>query len=145
MTLSEVSNSIIDMIHSVPINFLSVGASTPEGLIVNAKSPRGDYVKLRQAALQKYMTEEGQGVHEAVQKLWATRFAENGFLVRVYEDAEVPATVLNAQQKQEREAFLRKSVEVWTGIKDVLTRLENEIIGPYTLGVYPLPNFQEST
>lgn len=135
MALSEVSNSITDMLHSVPINFLSVGASTPEDLITHTNSPSGDYVKCRQAALQRYMTAEGQGVHENVQKLWATRHGENGFVARVYEAASVPLAELNAQQKQEREALFRKTVEVWTGIKEILTRLENEIIGPYALGM----------
>ena len=136
MALSEISNNVIDLLHSVPINFLSVAASTTEGLVARVSSPRGEYVKLRQAALQKYMREEAQGASEQVKRLWEKRHNENGFVVRVYATAGVPMSDLNAQEKQEREAFFRKSVKVWRDIRDILTRLENEMIGPYTLGVY---------
>ena len=81
------------------------------------------------------MSQEFQGANEMVKRLWEKRHTENGFVVRVYAAAGVPVSDLNAQEKQEREAFFRRSVKVWTGIKNILNFLENEMIGPYTLGM----------
>lgn len=119
----------------MPINFLSVAASTPEDLDGHAKSPRGEYVKLRHAALQRYMREDGQEVNECVKKLWESRHAETSFVVRVYEAAGVPVADLTPQERQERDTFFSKSVKVWTGIKVVLTQLEHVMVGPHTLGM----------
>jgi hypothetical protein len=142
MALSEISNKIIALLHSMPINFLGVAASTLEDLLAHAESPRGQFVNHRQAALQRYMTQEGQEASEQTKSLWAMRHTENGFVVRVYDNSGVPMSGLDAQGKQEREAFFKRSVEVWTGTKDILARLENMLIGPYALGVFVI--FQES-
>ncbi|KAF8530955.1 hypothetical protein JB92DRAFT_2693328 [Gautieria morchelliformis] len=134
MALSEISNKTISLLHSVPINFLSLAASTLEDLLAHAKSPQAEFVNLRQAALQRYMTQEGQEASEQAKRLWGSRHTENGFIVRVYENSSVPVSALNALGKQEREAFYKRSVEVWNSVKDILARLENMLLGPYALG-----------
>ncbi|KAF8577866.1 hypothetical protein K439DRAFT_1417735 [Ramaria rubella] len=134
ISLAEISNNIITLLHSVPVNFLSVGASTPEGLSARASSAHAQFVHNRQTALQNYVTEESQSVNEAVKRLWETRHTENGFVVRVYEAADKPSLELNAQEKQERDVFFKKTVEVWNGIKNIFARLEKDMEGPYVLG-----------
>ncbi|KAF8525149.1 hypothetical protein BU17DRAFT_41979 [Hysterangium stoloniferum] len=135
ISLAEIYNKIISLLHSSSIDFINTEAVTPEELAAKARGPRAAYIKERQAALEKYrMSQEGQDAPDIFKRVWEKHLAENSFIIRVYEAADKPSSELNALQLEEREAFFRRSIQVWTTVNDILARVEAEMVGPYVLG-----------
>ncbi|GJJ13886.1 hypothetical protein Clacol_008143 [Clathrus columnatus] len=139
ISLGDISNRIIETLHSTPINFVTLAAVTQEELISKAAGPEGDFVKSRHSVLESYLNTSDANVGANIKTLWEARFYENEFIKKVYLAAEKLTLDLEPHQATEREAFFKQSRGAWVETKRTLGFLETHIISPYTLGDYTYP------
>ena len=125
---------MIALLHAVPTNFLSLSAVDAQELAAKAKGPAGEIIRARHDGLQKYLGDETDEAIEVVRKLWEARLVEVDIVLQVYEAVERPSKQLSAEEEKLREGFFEKSTNAWMAARDVLVRLERDMIGPYTLG-----------
>lgn len=74
-------------------------------------------------------------VTEKIKALWAQKKVEVAGLIEVLGKAEIPSAELNEEDAANRQNYLAASKEAWeVGLKEVLIRLEKEVMGPFVLG-----------
>ncbi|KIJ45263.1 hypothetical protein M422DRAFT_30116 [Sphaerobolus stellatus SS14] len=134
VSLAEISNTIIALLHQVPINFLMFAAINTQELQAQANGRPGTLVKNRSQALQRYLNDETDVAIPVIRTLWESRLVEVDILRQVYETANKPDGDLSPEELKGREVFFEKSVNAWLAIRDVFLRLEKDIIGPHVLG-----------
>ncbi|KJA29104.1 hypothetical protein HYPSUDRAFT_196527 [Hypholoma sublateritium FD-334 SS-4] len=79
--------------------------------------------------------DESVRVSEKVKGLWAARLEEIRAVLAVMVDAETPATELDENKKAIRDEFFRTAHRAWeVSLREVLTQLSKEVVGPFTLG-----------
>lgn len=72
---------------------------------------------------------------DKVVKFWTSKKEAAQMLLEVYENAKVPSTALDASAQARREEYFKVAKASWeVALVHVLTKLNEKIIGPYTLG-----------
>ena len=79
---------------------------------------------------------------EKTRAFWEVKKVATEKLLTVYDDADTPTEKLDDQARAWREAFLKDATDAWARVRDVLTELNQELIGPYVLGEHP-PSLRE--
>ena len=80
-------------------------------------------------------SDESVRVSEKVKGLWAAKLEEIRGVLAVMVDAETPTPELDETKKGIRDAFFQTAHRAWeVNLREVLTQLSNEIVGPFTLG-----------
>ncbi|TFK77122.1 hypothetical protein BDN72DRAFT_953597 [Pluteus cervinus] len=141
ISFSAKSNLVIDtLLHgdAGDPNRLTMFSIRDEDSLKKLASTYGSKVVGRQEALGKYLQKAESGelvVSEKVKTLWREKKAGTDILVDVYAKADIPITDLPVEDQVKRQKYLQGSSDMWqVGLKEVLTQLEKEIIGPYVLG-----------
>jgi hypothetical protein len=91
-------------------------------------------------ALAENLAQAEGGIIRASEKtkgLWRARREGLEWVYDVYASAEMSDDELDAEAKEKRERFFAKAKEAWeVKLKDVLGRVNGEMIGPFALGKY---------
>ena len=91
----------------------------------------------RRAAIAQLLADNQEArirVSEKTRAFWEARKVATEKYLGVYDDADTPTEKLDDQARAKREAFLKDAAEAWVRVRDVLTELNQELIGPYALG-----------
>jgi len=95
-------------------------------------------VKAKSEALTLYLSEAEKGAIRASAKVvnfWKAKKDATQTLLEVYENAKVHEAELGAHAKAQRTEFFKAAKLAWeVALVRILLRLNEEIIGPYTLG-----------
>jgi glutathione S-transferase len=90
-------------------------------------------------ALDKLIEENKQvevRVSEKTSRFWEMKRVAISLILDVLEDGEKSAEELDAEAKNKREEYFKAARASWAGLKDVVTDISKDIIGPYVLGKY---------
>ncbi|KAF9457076.1 hypothetical protein BDZ94DRAFT_1326555 [Collybia nuda] len=86
-------------------------------------------------ALESYLSDVQNHVSEKVRSLWRDKKAETMVLLEVYRNADKPNDQLDNDELTKRTEFFKVARDGWgNALREILTRLNKEIIGPYALG-----------
>jgi len=114
-----------------------VNARDHTSLIALAKETL-EVLKERQEIIANYLDIAERGeirVSEKVKKLWKETLESTSVILKVLVDAEKPESELDEVSKANREAFFKTAKQTWeVNLGGTLSRLNKEIVGPYTLG-----------
>lgn len=142
--MSSTSSNIIALLHSDdadPNALLYYNATSSAELHLSA----GALVPLligRQTALTSYLTASDKAEVQASEKtrnLWETKLTHIQNLLSVYSTADKDESQLTDDEKAIRDIYFTIVHEKWTQkLRKALLLLEKEMIGPFTLGQYPL-------
>ncbi|GAW03596.1 glutathione S- partial [Lentinula edodes] len=131
---------IEDLIHSEdgdPNNLLYMNARDEESLRTLADSVL-PLMKGKVHALNQCLSDAQAGnirASDKVVKFWTSKKEAAQMLLEVYENAKVPSTALDASAQARREEYFKVAKASWeVALVHVLTKLNEKIIGPYTLG-----------
>ncbi|KAH9944341.1 uncharacterized protein BXZ73DRAFT_39396 [Epithele typhae] len=73
-------------------------------------------------------------VSEKTKAFWKVKKLATDKFIQVFEVADKPASELSEEAKKWRADYLQSAREAWNTLKDGLTTLNTEIIGPFALG-----------
>lgn len=133
--------SIIELLHSEeanPNHLWYLNARTGKALNALSQDLLPSLIG-RQKALAKYISDaesDAVQVSVKVKALWKEKKTALDTLLDVLSDVEVGESQLGDEAKAKREEFLKIAHVAWeVNLKNVLTKLNAEIVGPYTLGM----------
>lgn len=145
IALSTTASSIIDLLHSAvadPNMLFYYNYLTPEQHAKLAADVMVGFLTGRRDALQSYLEASKAAevqASEKTRKLWETKKAEAEELLAVYTIATKAEGELSSEEKAAREAFIASANDLWTvKLRNVLTTLDKELIGPFGLGEFAL-------
>lgn len=135
------SNKIItDILHSEttsPNTLMLMNARDDESLATHAKQT-GLMMQGRSNALAELLTQSSKGeisVSEKVKKLWSARKAAADGLYAVMSQGATATAQLDSVAKAAREEYFASAKSLWeVELKETLTTLTSEIVGPFALG-----------
>ncbi|KAJ7706208.1 hypothetical protein B0H17DRAFT_1036184 [Mycena rosella] len=140
VAFSAASSALLDILHDDEVSpdmLMFINARDAASLKTLAKNVV-PLVVGRQKALTGCLAETEAGtvqVSEKVKKFWRDKLSETELLLSVLNDAGKEDGALDAAAKAKRVEFFAKAKAAWeVTLKDTLTRLNKEIIGPYALG-----------
>lgn len=141
ISFSDTSAKIIDdILHSEggsPNTLLYMNARDEASLKALAKR-LGPFLTSRHEALAGYIAEATTGQSPLSQKtnaFWQEKQESTRTLLEIMSKAEVPTAQLDEAAKTAREEYFAAAKTCWeTDLKENLTKLNKEIIGPYSLG-----------
>lgn len=89
-------------------------------------------------ALERYISEaQNETIHvsEKVKQFWSEKQSATKVFLDVFGKAQKANDELDVDARKKREEYFKEAKLAWeVSLKDSLTRLNQEIIGPYTLG-----------
>lgn len=101
------------------------------------------FLASRQHALQSYISDAESGstpISEKTKTFWKEKKAATGILLDIMIHADKTSAQLEAAEKKARDDYFKNAKTVWeVELKDNLLKLNTEIVGPYSLGIY-IPN-----
>ncbi|KAH9950372.1 hypothetical protein B0H21DRAFT_819183 [Amylocystis lapponica] len=130
-------NKVVDLLHSPAgdPNVLTYLNARDDSALQTLAAARLPMLTARRDALVQLLADNETAkirVSEKTKAFWeAKRVATEGFL-QVYADAGTAELSEDARKK--RQEFFTSANAAWTALKDVLTQINQEIIGPYVLG-----------
>ncbi|KAI0639452.1 hypothetical protein C8Q77DRAFT_1081262 [Trametes polyzona] len=139
IAFSTLSNQVVELLHSIaadPNVLFYNNARSEEELRAHAQRLL-PFLRGRREALTKLLDDGNSGalqVSDKTKAFWELKRIATDNFIQVFEDAEKSASELSEEARQKREAYLQASRSGWSGLKDVLNTLHQDIIGPYTLG-----------
>ncbi|KZT65595.1 hypothetical protein DAEQUDRAFT_697049 [Daedalea quercina L-15889] len=139
IAFSAVSTKLIDLLHSPaadPNALKYMNARTSDDLRGLAASERPKFVA-RRAALAQLLADNEQAkirVSEKTRAFWEVKKVATEKFLDVYDEADTPEEKLDAKARERREVFLKDAADAWAHVRDVLTQLNQDLIGPYALG-----------
>ncbi|KAH9919087.1 uncharacterized protein B0H18DRAFT_1029102 [Fomitopsis serialis] len=139
IAFSAVSTKLIDLLHTPaadPNALKYMNARTPDELRDLAASERPKFTARRAALAQLLADNEAARIRvsEKTRAFWEVKKVAMEKFLDVYDEADTPAEKLDQKALERREAFLKDAVDAWASVRDVLTQLNRELIGPYALG-----------
>lgn len=142
IAFSAISTVIIDdILHSEggsPNNLLYLNARDETSLRALAKTILPSLIG-RHKALDKYISDSEKeliNASEKTKRFWAEKKAGTEALLAVFVNADKSQAQLDAAGKKAREEYFLNAKAAWEiSLRDVLIKLNNEIIGPYALGM----------
>ena len=145
IALSTTANSIIDLLHS-PVadpNLLFYYNYISQAQLAKSAESMVQFLTGRRDALQSYIAASQAAeiqASEKTRKLWETKKAQADELLAVYAVASKGDDELSPEEKTAREAFIATANDLWTvKLRNVLTTLDKELIGPFALGTCLFP------
>lgn len=139
IAFSAACNKVVDLIHSLPADpnalfFLNARNDeelkkiTPEVRpLLHAKTDRIT------ALIQQNETSDIK-VSEKTVKFWELRRAASAMMLDVMEEGDKDVNDLDEAGKNSRKEYYTAAQNGWDKLKEVLTTLSQEIIGPFVLG-----------
>lgn len=91
----------------------------------------------KHSALIGYLSDaECEAIHvsDKTKKFWQDKKTETEIILDVYSNAEKNDDELDPEDREKREAYLARATAAWEVLKNTLKGLNEELIGPYTLG-----------
>jgi len=141
-TIAFLANSktiVDDILHSEaadPNNLTYVNARDDASLRLLAES-LVPYFKGRQKALSGFLTDPEIRVTDKVKNFWKSKKDALEALLAVYQKADTPGGELSENDKTRRKEFFETAKSTWeVGLSKLLLKLNTEIIGPYSLGLF---------
>ncbi|KAH9836481.1 uncharacterized protein C8Q71DRAFT_866831 [Rhodofomes roseus] len=139
IAFSAVFTKLIDLLHSPaadPNALTYMNARTPAELRALAAYERPKFAARRAALAQLLADNEAAKIRvsEKTRAFWEVKKVATEKFLDVYDEADTPAEKLDDKARERRTLFLSDASEAWARVRDVLTQLNQEIIGPYTLG-----------
>ncbi|KAG5639225.1 hypothetical protein H0H81_005299 [Sphagnurus paluster] len=140
MAYASKTKTIIEYLHSEeadPNHLAYANARNDEGLqaLAGGVLPA---LKRKQTVLGKYLAsadEEKIHVSEKTKAFWREKKAAVEVLLEALENAGKAEGELDADGQRKRAAFLTEARQAWeVSLKDVLVKINDEIIGPFSLG-----------
>jgi hypothetical protein len=140
VALSSTAKSIITLLHS--------SLASPECLFyLNARDPSAlrtitpsvsAFLKGRKEALERYLAEtevDEIRVSEKTKTFWLEKKGETEDLLTALDEADKSDADLNESGMKARQEYFEKTKATWeVGLALALTKLSNELIGPFALG-----------
>ena len=146
IAFSTVSNLVIDVLHSQaadPNALFYMNARSEEELRTLAKNLL-PFLTGRRDALAKLLADSDAGlvqVSDKTKAFWQVKKLAADKFLQVFGDAEKSEADLSEEARLSRTEYLKSATAAWTGLQDVLTTLNKEIIGPYVLGRLAIATF----
>ena len=138
MTCKIIVDGILHSEIADPNNLYFVNARDDASLIRLSKELL-PFFSERHKALTKYLHQsENQTIRvsDKVRAFWTDKLDAINSILVVLLDAEKPEVQLDEQSKSNRLAFFQAARQAWEiNLKDVLTQLSKEMIGPFALGM----------
>ncbi|KAF8078647.1 hypothetical protein FPV67DRAFT_1465941 [Lyophyllum atratum] len=134
------SKSIIDDLHSEDANpnLLKYINARNQAALQSLAGETLPVLTHRQKALAKYLSEaEEEKIHVSVKTkaFWQEKKAAVEVLLKVVENAHKSDTELDKDAQAKRADFYTRARQAWeVALKNLLVKVNNEIIGPYSLG-----------
>ena len=133
------SNQIVELLHSQAAdpNALFYLNARSEGELQNLAQRLLPFVTSRRDALAKLIADSDSGAVQASEKtktFWEVKRVAAEKFLQVYETAQKREGDLSDDARQSRVEYLKSAQAAWSALKDVLTTLNQEVIGPYVLG-----------
>ncbi|KAI0375051.1 hypothetical protein BV20DRAFT_960106 [Pilatotrama ljubarskyi] len=139
IAFSTLSNQIIELLHS--------SAADPNALFYTSARTEAELQALakrilpflygRRDTLAKLLADSESGavpVSDKTRAFWHMKKIAVDNFIQVFEEADKSSAELSEEARKRREAYLESARSAWSGLKNVLGTLHQEIIGPYTLG-----------
>jgi len=127
IALSSIQSTLIDLVHSEKANPQSLLHYNPQSLVVPPTALKKSLTD-RVATLKGFLSDAETGklaVSDKVKTLWKSKLDGDEQLLKVF---DTPTEELKRE-------YLAKAEQVWdVQLKEVLTDLNKEIVGPYALG-----------
>lgn len=142
IALTTTSTTIIDdILHSEagnPNNLRYINARDQFALQVLAEKVLPSLTEKRKTLANYLADAQSEKLHvsEKVKSLWRDKEAAATVLLEVFQNAEKPEDRLDKAALAKRAEFFKIARDGWeVALQSVLTRLNQEIIGPYALGM----------
>ncbi|KAI0692785.1 hypothetical protein BC835DRAFT_28078 [Cytidiella melzeri] len=139
IAFSAASNKLIDLLHSLPADpnaLLFLNARNDEELkkitpelrpLLHAKTDAiTELIKQNETSEIK--------VSEKTVKFWELRRAASEMMLQVFDNGDKSEDELDDPAKLSRSEYYKAATHGWNNLKEVLTTLSNDIIGPFVLG-----------
>ena len=139
IAFSAACNKVVDTLHSLPADpnaLLFLNARDDEELkkvtpelrpLLHAKTDAiDDLIKQNEASEVK--------VSEKTVKFWEVRRAASAMMLDVIEEGDKSVDELDDAAKNRRKEYFTAAQNGWNNLKEVLTTVSQDIIGPYVLG-----------
>ncbi|RPD62892.1 hypothetical protein L227DRAFT_572760 [Lentinus tigrinus ALCF2SS1-6] len=139
IAFNVVSGQIIELLHShgADPNALFYMNARTEGELKELAKTLLPFVSGRRETLSKLLADSDSGalhVSEKTKAFWQVKLIATDKFVQVYQDAEKSEGALSDEARQARQEYLRSAKAAWIALKDVLSALNKEVIGPFVLG-----------
>jgi len=131
IAMSSISTTLIDLLQSPPADPEVISTANPTLLSSSSPPPEEFVASYRDivATLKGYLAASEEGslhVSEKVKAFWRTKLESHEELLRVLEP------IGNEELKKQ---YLERVNQVWqVGLKEVLEKVNKELVGPYALG-----------
>lgn len=129
--MSSISTTLIDLLHSPSADPELISTANPTLLSSSSPPPEEFIASYRDivATIKGYLAAAEEGslhVSEKVKAFWKTKLESHEELLRVLEP------IGNEELKKQ---YLERVNQVWqVGLKEVLEKVNKELVGPYALG-----------
>jgi len=131
IALSSISTTLIDLLHTPAADPEVISTTNPTLLSSSSPPPEEFIASYRDivTTLKGYLAAAEEGklhVSEKVKAFWRTKLASHEELLQVLEP------IGNEELKKQ---YLERANQVWqVGLKEVLEKVNKELVGPYALG-----------
>lgn len=141
IAFNATSNKVVDTLHSPeadPSALTSLNARNDAALQKLAGSRLPMFIARRDKIAQLLSDNEAAQVRvsEKTKAFWESKRVATEAFVQVYVDADKSTAELNDDARKKRQEYFSKAATAWAALKDILTQLNQDIIGPYVLGAY---------
>ena len=140
IAFSIVSNQIVDLLHSqgADPNALFYMNARSEGELKDLAQKLLPFVSGRRETLSKLLADSENGTVQASEKtkaFWQVKLIATEKFAQVYQDADKSESELSEPARQARQEYFKSAKAAWIALKDALTVLNKEVIGPFVLGM----------
>ena len=134
------SNKVIELLHSEAAdpNALSFMNARDEVSLTVLAEIRKPILTAKCDALDKLIDDNKKAeirVSEKTARFWEMKRVATSMIMDVLEDGDKGVEELSDEAKSKRQEFFKAAGSAWSSLKDVLTQLSSEMIGPYVLGM----------
>ncbi|KAI0724602.1 hypothetical protein C8T65DRAFT_599230 [Cerioporus squamosus] len=139
IAFSVQSNQIIELLHSQAAdpNALFYMNARSESELKELSKQLLPFVSGRRDALAKLLADSDSGaiqVSDKTKAFWQVKLIATEKFLQVYQNADKSEGELSEEARQARQEYLKSANGAWSNLKDVLSALNKEIIGPFVLG-----------
>lgn len=145
IAFSVVSNQVIELLHTpgADPNALFFMNARSESELKDLAKKLLPFMSGRRETLSKLLADSESGAVQASDKtkaFWQLKLVATEKFLQVYQDAEKSEDELSEGARQARQEYLKTSKAAWVALKDALTVLNKEVIGPFVLGTFLQPH-----
>lgn len=135
------SNKVIELLHSEAAdpNALMFMNARDDASLKELSESHKPILTAKCDALDKLIDDNKKAevhVSEKTARFWEMKRVATSMLMDVLEDGDGSSEELTDDAKSKRQEFFKASGSAWSSLKDTLTQLSSEMIGPYVLGMF---------